>query len=175
MVLRHAVYLLNRFSAGSTNVTPVMAARGRELREPLAQFGELVNAKISEIGSKAVPSQTMLTSEGTKLARSVKRLILEEQWNGQLLRGAAGLPWAKTEGGRRAEPLRSIPHVQFLPSQEERAAVGAEALPVGNSGHSGNAGDTPGGDSSGASTPVMPGTPMSVSYTHLTLPTNREV
>ena len=29
-----------------------MAARGRELREPLAQFGELVRAKISEIENK---------------------------------------------------------------------------------------------------------------------------
>ena len=88
------------------------------------------------------------------------RSIPQEQWDARRLRETAGLPWSRTEGGKKAQPLRSTPHVQFLPTEEERSAVEAEALPVGNSGHSGNAGDTPGGESSGASTPMMPGTPM---------------
>ena len=56
-LLRHAIFLLNRFSTSSAGTTPYYVAFGRQYKESLVQFGEAVHAKTMEggAGNKLIP------------------------------------------------------------------------------------------------------------------------
>ena len=134
-LLKHAVYLLNRFHVTSTGVTPIYAATGVEPREPLAVFGEVVHAKIpAALASKTAmrwhkgiwagihrPSSAnvVLTAAGPLITRDVKRLAEPAQWSKELLQEVRGLPWSPKEGVEKTQKaLKNEPVLEAIAEGE---------------------------------------------------------
>ena len=119
-MIRHAGFLANNFHIRRFRRTSYYVIHGHEYRGQLAQFGEVVLGKYPvehNERSKALPgwdksiwvginehdnSHIVLNLDGYQIVRSISRLVTNKQWDGDFLMRVAGLPWARTEGGRNS-------------------------------------------------------------------------
>ena len=146
-LVRHAQFILNRHLKHKDGSTSWHAATGRGSTIPLAQFGEAVHFKVNEpldqgksaprwlkgiwVGiSEISETHVILDENGAHMARNVKRLIRENQWDAELIQKVCGLPWNRTEGtqgGRTA--VKSVQKVPSLPMPELPRITDGTATP----------------------------------------------
>ena len=113
-LIRHAAWLIARFHTRSRDqMTPYRLVTGSDYSHPLATLGEVVLGKLPTTKSKAQrrwvkglrlgkldrdDSHILGTSSGAIAVRSVRRLPLESQTDGVMMKAMKGIPWQPRDG-----------------------------------------------------------------------------
>ena len=157
--IRHAAFLQARFHvmANRGKDTAYYIVTGKTFNEPIVQFAEIVHYRLLTGGNNAklVPrfekgvwigreeqglNHLLLTTEGVKTARCIRRLASDGQNDINELERACGLPWAIKDGvgeglhRRRVTPARAVtfempaaPHISDAGEEEGEQTQPAEA------------------------------------------------
>jgi hypothetical protein len=113
--VRHAGWSYTRFAIRRDKMTPYQALFGCAYVSSAVPFGETVHFKKqnTEGEPKTAPrcekgvwvgraegtdEHLVMTTDGLKTARSIRRLTGPEQWKAEFLNKVRGLPWAPSEG-----------------------------------------------------------------------------
>ena len=128
-LIRHAAWLIARFHTRSKDqMTPYRLVTGSDYSHPLATLGEVVLVKLPTTKSKAQrrwvkglwlgkldrdDSHILGTSSGAIAVRSVRRLPLESQTDGVMMKAMKGIPWQPRDGVRH-RITRDISHFDHL-------------------------------------------------------------
>ena len=144
-LIRHAAWLIARFHTRSKDqMTPYRLVTGSDYSHPLATLGEVVLGKLPTTKIKAQrrwvkglwlgkldrdDSHILGTSSGAIAVRSVRRLPLESQTDGVMMKAMKGIPWQPRDGMRH-RITRHISHALpiALPPAAGTTAPDAEAL-----------------------------------------------
>ena len=110
--VRHVSWIMTRFVArGADKRSSYAITHGYEYKGELTEFGEVVMAKLLQKGAIAksgakwvkgvmcgkaeeTDSWLIATREGIAVARTIRRLPMEDAWDVMVLRRCRGLPWA---------------------------------------------------------------------------------
>ena len=117
--MRHASFLQNRFAKPVRGAPAYELVFGRRFKGVILPFGEqcLFHCPSRHKGdlqwrrgvyvgqNERNAASILLTSDGAREARSIRRLPVEEQWNGEFLVSAKGLPWDYQGVQKRKRPL----------------------------------------------------------------------
>ncbi|CAE7732846.1 eryA, partial [Symbiodinium necroappetens] len=128
-LLRHAAYLHNRFFTGHRGIPAYEAMFGRRFKANLLPFGELCiyHAPSKYKGdlqwqrglfvglNEKNGANIVLTPDGAREARSVRRLPEEQQWDAKALVTYRGLPWDYGGTKKRKRPLYTSARLPLLP------------------------------------------------------------
>ncbi|CAE7705815.1 eryA, partial [Symbiodinium microadriaticum] len=180
-LLRHAAYLHNRFFTGHRGIPAYEAMFGRRFKANLLPFGELCiyHAPSKYKGdlqwqrglfvglNEKNGANIVLTPDGAREARSVRRLPEEQQWDAKALVTYRGLPWDYGGTKRRKRPLYTSARLPLLPDnatlEELAKAAGtaaAEAIaastPKPNNNNDEAGSDSPTSSSTSSPSPVAP-------------------
>ena len=180
-LLRHAAFLHNRYFTGYRGIPAYEAMFGRRFKANLLPFGELCiyHAPSKYKGdlqwqrglfvglSEKNGANIVLTPDGAREARSVRRLPEEQQWDAKALVTYRGLPWDYGGTKKRKRPLYTSARVPLLPDnatlEELAKAAGtaaAEAIaastPKPNNNNDEAGSDSPTSSSTSSPSPVAP-------------------
>ena len=119
-MVSHAAHLIGRFSVGKDGRTPFELARGKPYRRKLIPFGETCHfmavkgsgSRLNKLDTKwekgifagILPRSDevlMLTSDGLRKARAIRRLPASERHDRELLLKVKGIPWDKAGSGEK--------------------------------------------------------------------------
>eukprot|EP00971_Amphidinium_carterae_P349415 6491008-Amphidinium_carterae.1 len=146
--VRHAAWLYSHHHRGRDRLTAYSRLTGKVDVRRLTQFGEKVLAQITTDKPKSksasrwvsaiwvgvqeslevTSSYVTLTPEGVLLTRCVRRLAIEHQWDGELMKAVKGLPWAPKETRHRGVSTPAFPLVSM--QRDLEAVAAAETLVV---------------------------------------------
>ena len=127
----HAADLITRFGVGKDGRTPWELSRGKKYKRKLLPFGECCLYMLTKgTGGRAAKMDArwrpgifvgilkrsdevmVMTPEGIRKARSIRRLVADQQHNPELLSQVKGLPWDKDGNGAEgdiSEPSTVLP------------------------------------------------------------------
>ena len=169
-LLRHAGFLMNRFSVGPRGATSYEIMHGRKYRGKLVPFGEQVifHRPSKHRGELQWTKGVFLgvnernhafilgTAEGAMESRSIRRLPESQQWDATAVLSMKGLPWNYMGRSRRKRAL----YTQRVPLLPDSATLDQLARAAGQAAAEAIAAATPGGKAAGndeaASDPPSP-------------------
>ena len=109
----HQGFVYNRFQTGHDGKTPYSRIRGKMYDKALCEFGECVHYKIPKrligpelnkwderwgegvfLGVRPISNEVFIgTSEGVIKCRAIRRRVVADRWNPELLNSVRGVPW----------------------------------------------------------------------------------
>ena len=128
-LLRHSGFLHNRYFATNKGLPPFEVVNSKKYVGKLLPFGE---SCVFFAGSKykgdlqwqrgvwvgvneRSNSHVILTPDGARESRSVRRLPAEQQWSAEAVLGCRGLPWDYGGKGRRKKAMYTQERTALLP------------------------------------------------------------
>ena len=173
--MRHSGFIHNRFSRAVRGAPPYEIVFGRRFKGILLPFGEqcLFHLPSRHKGdmqwrrgiyaghNERNGASILLTPDGAFESRSLRRLPAEEQWNGEMVLAAKGLPWDYQGLKKRKRPLYTsrtalVPDSASL-QELARAAGVAAAAAIASSTPRPEAADEAGSDSPSGSSSTSSG------------------
>ncbi|CAE7303029.1 unnamed protein product [Symbiodinium sp. CCMP2456] len=128
-LLKHSSFLHNRYFPTNKGLPPFEAVHSKKYVGKLLPFGEacVFHAPSKFKGdlqwqrgvwvgiSERSNSHMVLTPDGAKESRSVRRLPPEQQWSAEAVLGCRGLPWDYIGKGRRKKAMYTSVRAPLLP------------------------------------------------------------